>query len=601
MEHPPNHPPAQAHPTNHQPTHPKQSGYLDRVHYSPDTEGVVTWCHDRVTHHAALSDADVSAAAVLGAGLADISVFGSSSGVYGGAGSSGSGGGRQQLPYPGHVLQRLLAEGQAVLRSGGGGSGDSSAHHHPPDFWVVIDADGSSQTPQAGTDATSSLFEAVAARWGRRVLVLVQNVHFLPLGPAGALPRSPPLLRAWSAVGGAVCPSQFVAHYLRTAGLELTQQQAAAAAAAAGFGGGDGGGGCGLLPSDRICVVSYAAWGAFGQGPFDDLGGRVAERLRLREARQRQQAEEEGGGCSSSGVDEDAPVVCMLKLNRWAAFWWVGWRGSSGLCTKTPCLETCPAAYFNSPDPTAMHPLNSPLSPPPPTKNNHPPLPPREKGSDLLFALARRLPHLRFLAVTADPQLRQQAAALGPPNVSLLPPQEDVGSALAAAAVVIAPSVWQEAFGMVVVDGLLRGLPVITSDLGGLPEAGLGAAMALPAAPMVLGGAGPVGGVGGGGGAAAAAAAAAAAEGGGEGAGGSSGAEAFACPSWSERRFPEQPEPVVAAWAAALGALLVDRGCAGLYTARSAAARAAAAALLAGRNGYLGAFKTWLDSLPNLG
>jgi glycosyltransferase involved in cell wall biosynthesis len=200
-------------------------------------------------------------------------------------------------------------------------------------------------------------------------------------------------------------------------------------------------------------------------------------------------------------------------------------------------------------------------SPPPPQK--------REKGSDLFFALARRLPHFRFLAVTSDDQIAAQVSVLGPHNVQIAPPQDGVSALLAGAWAVVVPSVWQEAFGMVVVDAMLRGLPVITSDLGGLPEAGLGAAAALPVSPMAL----PVA----------------------EGGGGSSGG--WPCASWRDRAYTEQPASVVEAWAGALAALLKGPGAVGRYAAAAAAARAAALAHVADRNRFLGRFKGWLDTI----
>jgi hypothetical protein len=46
----------------------------------------------------------------------------------------------------------------------------------------------------------------------------------------------------------------------------------------------------------------------------------------------------------------------------------------------------------------------------------------REKGSELFLALAAHLPHLRFKAVCADPQLLQQVAQTGCSNVQLVQP-----------------------------------------------------------------------------------------------------------------------------------------------------------------------------------
>jgi glycosyltransferase involved in cell wall biosynthesis len=202
----------------------------------------------------------------------------------------------------------------------------------------------------------------------------------------------------------------------------------------------------------------------------------------------------------------------------------------------------------------------------------------------VFFQLARALPGLRFAAVTADPAAAAAAAAAPlPPNAALLPPAHDVGALLAGAAAVIVPSVWTEAYGMVAVDAALRGLPVLVSARGGLPEAGLGAAAVLPVAAMELPAAAGNGGAGDGGSSS-----------------GGAAADAAAGPCWARRAFPPQPPEVVAAWAGELRRLLLDPGCAKAYTARAAAARVAAAALVGGRGRQLAAFEDWLGSLAAL-
>ncbi len=50
--------------------------------------------------------------------------------------------------------------------------------------------------------------------------------------------------------------------------------------------------------------------------------------------------------------------------------------------------------------------------------------------------------------------------------------------------ILLVPSLWGEAFGQVVVDAMLRGIPVIASDLGGLTEAKLGVPYLLPVNPI---------------------------------------------------------------------------------------------------------------------
>jgi glycosyltransferase involved in cell wall biosynthesis len=46
--------------------------------------------------------------------------------------------------------------------------------------------------------------------------------------------------------------------------------------------------------------------------------------------------------------------------------------------------------------------------------------------------------------------------------------------------VLVMPSTWLETFGMTAVEAMLRGIPVVASDIGGLPEAMLGVPHLLP-------------------------------------------------------------------------------------------------------------------------
>jgi amino acid adenylation domain-containing protein/non-ribosomal peptide synthase protein (TIGR01720 family) len=107
------------------------------------------------------------------------------------------------------------------------------------------------------------------------------------------------------------------------------------------------------------------------------------------------------------------------------------------------------------------------------------------KGISIFAALARRLPELAFAAVpfwsttAAD---RDLLSAL--PNLTLIPPVDDLDELFAQVRVLLVPSLWGEAFGQIVVEALLRGIPVVTSDQGGLPEAGLGVSRIVPVRPI---------------------------------------------------------------------------------------------------------------------
>jgi len=106
-----------------------------------------------------------------------------------------------------------------------------------------------------------------------------------------------------------------------------------------------------------------------------------------------------------------------------------------------------------------------------------------EKGLPIFLGLAATTPEVSFAAVPtwgADEEVLQTLAAA--PNVETLEPCDDIDAILARTRVLLAPSLWPEAFGYVVVEAMLRGIPVLASDIGGLPEAKLGVPYLLPVA-----------------------------------------------------------------------------------------------------------------------
>lgn len=103
------------------------------------------------------------------------------------------------------------------------------------------------------------------------------------------------------------------------------------------------------------------------------------------------------------------------------------------------------------------------------------------KGLGMFWRIAvearDRMPHLRFLVVEGRWGAADVARAGIAPlcNVRFAPHDPDVRRIWARTRVLLVPSVMPEAFGMVVQEAHLLGIPVIASRLAGLPEAANGA------------------------------------------------------------------------------------------------------------------------------
>lgn len=103
------------------------------------------------------------------------------------------------------------------------------------------------------------------------------------------------------------------------------------------------------------------------------------------------------------------------------------------------------------------------------------------KGLPIFLDLARRFPAIGFAAVPTWGTTETDRAALSRcPNVKLLPPADNIDEIFARTRVLLMPSLWTEAFPLLPVEAMLRGIPVLASNAGGLPEAKLGVDYVLP-------------------------------------------------------------------------------------------------------------------------
>jgi surfactin synthase thioesterase subunit/glycosyltransferase involved in cell wall biosynthesis len=107
------------------------------------------------------------------------------------------------------------------------------------------------------------------------------------------------------------------------------------------------------------------------------------------------------------------------------------------------------------------------------------------KGISIFLALADQARDLQFAAVpTWGTNAGDLAAVHRLPNISVLDPVENLDDLFRRTRVVLVPSLWAEARSRVVLEAMLRGIPVMASDMGGLKEAKLGVPYLLPVNPI---------------------------------------------------------------------------------------------------------------------
>lgn len=102
------------------------------------------------------------------------------------------------------------------------------------------------------------------------------------------------------------------------------------------------------------------------------------------------------------------------------------------------------------------------------------------KGIPVFLELARAFPQYPFAILPWRADTNTLAPLKGIPNIRILDPSDDIEDILRQTKILLAPSIFPETFGLIVVEAMLRGIPALASDLGGLREAKLGTDYLIP-------------------------------------------------------------------------------------------------------------------------
>ncbi len=103
------------------------------------------------------------------------------------------------------------------------------------------------------------------------------------------------------------------------------------------------------------------------------------------------------------------------------------------------------------------------------------------KGISIFLQVAENLPRRQFGVVPGWGTTAEDRRALKSlPNVEFLPNAANIDDLIARTRVLLMPSLWYEGFGLIAMENMLRGIPVVASDSGGLKEAKRGTGYVIP-------------------------------------------------------------------------------------------------------------------------
>jgi glycosyltransferase involved in cell wall biosynthesis len=103
------------------------------------------------------------------------------------------------------------------------------------------------------------------------------------------------------------------------------------------------------------------------------------------------------------------------------------------------------------------------------------------KGVSIFLETAQRLPQYQFAVVPGWGTTGEDRRALDRvPNIRILPNPKNIDNVLAQTRLLLNPALWYEGFGLIVMESMLRGIPVVASDSGGLKEAKRGTGYVIP-------------------------------------------------------------------------------------------------------------------------